>query len=130
VIDDTICQEIQTRFGPLSPEYLRNLLRESKATLAPEVEGVRQNSLEALERTLLALALGYSTTQGPEAKRCRDLVIEAKDHARWALKRTEDPARIAMKEEMILWMLTWLENPVLFAEWLELRKRALQQPRC
>jgi len=30
------------------------------------------------------------------------------------------------KEEMVLWMLTWLENPGVFATWLELRKRAAQ----
>jgi hypothetical protein len=53
----------------------------------------------------------------------RRLVIEAKDHARWAARK---PERRTEKEEMALWMLTWLENPPLFPQWVRLRRQTLQ----
>jgi len=109
---------LQTALAPVSPSYLRRLLRESAVKLAPLVEGVRQESFESLERSLLALLEEYDRGDPPRRARIRKLVIEAKDHARLAAKRHPP------KEEMILWMLTWLENPPLFREWLELRKRA------
>lgn len=77
------------------------------------VEGVRQEDLESLERTLLALL-------GEERKAARTLIIEAKDHAKWANKKHPE------KAEMILWMLTWLENPGIFPQWLAIRKDALR----
>jgi hypothetical protein len=48
-------------------------------------------------------------------------VITAKDHARLAMRKTNEEKR-ALKEEMILWMLTWLENPGVFPIWVALRK--------
>lgn len=114
--------------APVSEAYLRRLLRESGAPLAPVVAGVRQGSLPELERSLLDLGEEYARAReaGDKARErlCRRLVIEAKDHARWALRRGR-----AEKEEMILWMLTWLENPGVFPAWVELRKKAgLQTP--
>jgi hypothetical protein len=50
----------------------------------------------------------------------RRLVINAKDHARWAARK---PEKRADKEEMALWMLTWLENPPLFPQWVRLRRQ-------
>jgi hypothetical protein len=50
-------------------------------------------------------------------------VITAKDHARWAAKKAE--TKRPEKEEMMLWMLTWLENPPLFPEWIRLRRAAV-----
>jgi hypothetical protein len=115
--------QLKVRLGPISDHHLRRLLRESQAPLAPLVEGVVQSDLAELERTLLALQEEYVCGQERAA---RALVLEAKQHARWALRR--DPAeRKAVREEMILWMQTWLENPPLFAEWLKLRKKALGQ---
>ncbi len=110
-------QELRALLAPVSQSYLRRLLRESGVPLDPLVEGVRQTSFEELERTLLALG---------ECDRAaaRRLIIEAKDHARLAMRRMEGEARAA-KEEMILWMLTWLENPDAFPVWLRLRKTAL-----
>lgn len=101
---------LQAALAPVSASYLRRLLRESGAPLHPLVEGVRQDSLAALERTLLALL-------EQDHAAARKLIIEAKDHARLALKKHPE------KDEMILWMLTWLENPGIFPQWLALRKR-------
>ena len=92
------------------------------------VEGVRQESFEELERTLLALDREYAAAReaGDEAqaRACRRAVIEAKDHARLALRNPKThPEKAAQKQEMILWLLTWLENPAVFAPWLVLRKQ-------
>lgn len=111
--------------APISRSYLRKLLRETGVPLAPLVEGVRQDDFNALERSLTALLHEYEQG-GPERRaEIRKLVIEAKDHARWAAK---NPEKKSQKEEMALWILTWLENPPLFPEWAQLRRRALETP--
>lgn len=99
----------------------RELLRESGYPLDPLVEGVRQEDLASLERTLLALATLYS--QQPGARReIRKLVITAKDHARLAAR---NPELALSKQEMVLWMITWLENPEVFEAWVPLRRAHL-----
>jgi hypothetical protein len=120
---------IQAGFPDASTDYLRRLLRDSGLPLAPLVEGVRQSTLADLERTLLALELEYATATVAEdrtrAAACRALAIEARDHARWAARRTADPARRAEKEEALTWLQTWLEYPPAFPTWVTLRKRVL-----
>lgn len=116
--------EILRRFAPASPSYLRRLLRESGLPLAPLVEGVRQGSFEDLERTLLAIEHEYSAADSPRRDACRRAVIEAKDHARLALRRAP-PDRRADRDEMIRWMLVWLENPAAFPAWLRLRRKRI-----
>ncbi|HXP85810.1 MAG TPA: hypothetical protein VN841_13885 [Bryobacteraceae bacterium] len=108
--------------APVSRGYLRKLLRESGVPLAPMVEGVRQDDFEALERTLTSLLAEYERGDAERRTAVRKLVIEAKDHARWSAK---NPAKKSQKEEMALWLLTWLENPPLFPEWARLRRHAL-----
>ena len=103
----------------ISDSYLRKLLRESGAPLAPMVEGVRQGNLDELEASLMALLSEYQTGDPARRAAVRRLVITAKDHARWAAKR---PEKHAEKEEMVLWLLTWLENPPVFPEWVRLRR--------
>ncbi len=116
--------------APVSDSYLRHLLRSSGIPLDPVVEGVRQDSLEALERTLLALAEAYSQAiqcgdKGRTAL-CREAVITGREHARLATSRAGAPAELkARKEEMASWMLVWLENPAIFPAWLALRKKAV-----
>lgn len=95
------------------PDYLRKLLRSSGVALHPLVEGVRQESLAELERTLLAMR---------DEPAYRALVLTAMQHARLALRSPR--VNRAEKEEMMAWMTVWLETPDLFATWLALRKRA------
>ena len=53
-------------------------------------------------------------------------LITAKDHARLAARSQHvSPEKRAEKEEMSTWMLTWLENPVVFPLWAGLRARAI-----
>jgi hypothetical protein len=77
------------------------------------VEGVRQSNLGALELSLLSLLTEYEAGGAEHRQAVRKLVITAKEHARWA-----------GKEEHVLWLTTWLENPPLFPAWARLRKSA------
>ena len=110
--------------APISESYLRKLLRDSGVPLAPMVAGVRQGNLDELEASLLALLTEYEQGDGTRRAEARRLVILAKDHARWAMRKSLEAAD---KEEMILWMVTWLENPPLFPEWVRLRRGLLQR---
>ncbi len=110
--------------APVSGSYLRRLLRDSGVPLAPLIEGVRQESFEALESSLLALLQEYEQGDASARAATRRLVIEAKDHARWAAR---NPEKRAEKEEMALWMLTWLENPPLFPQWVQLRRQTRKE---
>jgi hypothetical protein len=119
-------EELLRMMAPVSESYLRRLLRDlsrdSGVPLAPLIEGVRQESFDALEASLLKLLDEYEQGDAARRSRVRKIVIEAKDHARLASRK---PELRADKEEMILWMLTWLENPTVFPGWVRLRRAAL-----
>lgn len=113
-------EAIREHLSPVSNSYLRRLLRETDVELAPLVEGVRQEDFAALERTLVALAGEYEIGGAERRGALRRLVIEAKDHAKWVSRK---PERREEKEEMWLWMRTWLDNPPIFAQWVRLRQK-------
>ena len=111
---------LRVELDPISGSYLRRLLRESGVQLSPLVEGVRQESFDALESSLLKLLDEYESGDVAMRTTIRRLVIESKDHARWAARK---PEKRGEKQEMALWMLTWLENPPLFPQWVKLRRQ-------
>jgi hypothetical protein len=111
--------ELRDDLSPVSETYLRKLLRESGVPLAPLVEGVRQESFDALERSLETMLAEYEKGDAARKVLVRRAVITAKDHARLAAR---NEARSEEKQEMVLWMLTWLENPPVFPEWVKLRR--------
>jgi hypothetical protein len=122
--------ELLHALAPISEGYLRRLLRETGIPLAPLAGGIRQDSFEELERTLVEMEREYAGAieagNAPSARACRRLVITAKDHARFSLNSPKlTPAQGAAKQEMLLWMLTWLENPGVFSTWLRLRKKTI-----
>jgi len=104
-------EHLKEALSPISESYLRKLLRDSGFPLAPLVDGVRQSNLGALELSLLALLAEYQSGDAAKRQAVRKLVITAKDHARWT-----------RKQENLLWLTTWLENPPLFPAWARLRK--------
>jgi hypothetical protein len=120
-IGETEFEALGRALAPVSESYLRKLVREAGVPLAPMVEGVRQGSLDQLEASLLVFQHEYQ--RGDRARRAavRRVVIASKEHARLAARNS---AKRAEKEEMILWLLTWLENPPLFADWVRLRRSA------
>jgi len=122
VIDEPLAAKLRAEMDGTGDRVYRNLLRECSVALAPLVEGVRQDDLHQLERTLLGLAQEYRANSKP----CRKAVIEAKDHARLVSRNPKVSAeKRAEKEEMVLWMLTWLENPSIFEIWVGMRKNVL-----
>ena len=89
--------------------------------------GVRQKTFEDLEQSLVEMELVYSgaSERGDRAtaQYCRNVVIAAKDHARLAARSPKtSPEKKAQKEEMVDWMLVWLDNPGVFPAWVKLRK--------
>jgi hypothetical protein len=122
-IDEPEWAILLAELNPVSAGYLRRLLRESGIPLGPLVGGVRQDTYDALESSLLKLLDEYEHGDAARRTSVRRLVIDAKDHARWSARK---PERRAEKEEMTLWMLTWLENPPLFRHWIRLRRQTLQ----
>lgn len=97
----------------VSASTLRRYLRDSGLSLAPLVEGVRQDSVEHLERTLTSLADLYPQRPKP----CRAAVLEAKRHAKFQ-----------KREQVLLYLNTWLENPSVFPAWAVLLRKTKKGP--
>jgi hypothetical protein len=117
--------ELRATLTPISESYLRHLLRESGVELDPMVAGVRQGSFDELQESLEHLLAIYEAGDGTRKQAARRLVITAKDHARLAAHaKSASPEKRGEKEEMVLWLLTWLENPGVFPEWVRLRRAA------
>ncbi len=110
---------LRAALAPVSESYLRKLVRESGVPLDVMVEGVRQTTFDDLEASLLKLREEYERSDAAHRMAVRRLVITAKDHARLAARI---PDKRSEKEEMILWLTTWLENPPVFAEWVKIRR--------
>ena len=89
---------------------------------SPLIEGVRQDSLDEAERTLRGLSALYAKAP----RETRRLVIQAKDHARQALARDHNPARTALRRELIEWMIVWVNDPAVFPVWVRLRREAIE----
>jgi hypothetical protein len=117
--------------GAAREDVLRRLLRECGLPLAPLVEGVRLTDPGEAERTATALLREYEAAaaagDAERARRCRMLVIAAKDRARLAARSAKDPGRRARMAEVAEWLLVWLESPAIFPAWLALRKKAAQR---
>src|SRR5438270_10785267 len=103
-IDEAAMHQIAQALAPVSPTYLRKLVSDARIPMSPLVEGVCQQSLADLERTLLALQNEYELANPVGKRECRAMVIAAKDHARWALRTPGvDAEKVLLKKEMLLW---------------------------
>jgi hypothetical protein len=116
-------QELLRELAPVSEGYLRELLRDTGLPFAQPYAGIRQRSLEELERTLREMLDVYEdamrASDGQQARYCRRQVIAAKDRARFIARSPKtSPEKKSQKEEMIQWMLVWLENPGVFPAWV------------
>jgi len=117
--------------APVSESYLRHLLADAGLTVEPPFGGVRQKTFAELEQALLELEEVYTRARNSGdralAQQCRNVVIQAKDHARLAAHSPRaTPEKRASKEEMVQWMLVWLENPGVFPAWVKLRRPKLE----
>jgi len=114
--------------APVSESYLRDLLRATGLPLAQPYAGIGQHSFAELERDLREMLAVYQEAMQAgdrqRARYCRRQVIAAKDRARFAAHNPKTvPGKAAMKEEMVQWLLVWLENPEVFPAWVDIRKR-------
>jgi hypothetical protein len=142
-LHEYLAQKRVTRFGepewldllaslaPISENYLRRLLGDAGVTVEPPFGGIRQKTFDELEQSLIDMERVYAEARdtGDRAREqyCRKMVIQAKDHARLASRNPKAAAeRKAEKEEMVQWMLVWLENPGVFPTWVQLRKKRIQ----
>jgi hypothetical protein len=123
-VEETLAFEFAAALPDVPPKTLRQALIESGLPLAPLIEGVRQDSFDHLERTLATLSAEYEHADDARRRQVRAVVITARQHADWNARnpRLEETRRV-QKQEMLLWIRTWLENPPLFTAWVELRKR-------
>lgn len=111
---------LRAELAPVSESYLRRLLRARGVPLHPIVEGVRQGTFMELEGSLLRLLAEYESSDPRRRMAVRRLVITAKEHARLAARNL---SKRVEKEEMILWLTTWLDNPPVFRAWVSLRRQ-------
>ncbi len=109
----------------ISDRLLQDVWRGSGLPMTAMVEGVRQESLEALARSLNGLAAEYEAGDARRRLAVRMVVITARRHAEWvaANPRVSQEKR-AVKAEMALWLRVWLDNPGVFGMWAELRRES------
>ena len=86
---------------------------------------IHWKTLDDLEASLLEFQRMYE--EDPARQRLlREAVIQAKDRARYASRNPKVSAeKRAAKEEMVRWMLVWLDDPSMFADWVTLRRGQL-----
>ena len=131
-ITEAVWQLLLTRLEPVSESYLRDLLRETGLPFDQPHAGIRQHTLDELEQSLREMLLVYAEAKAAgnrdRARYCRRQVIGAKDRAKFMVRNSRTPEeKKALKEEMVEWMLVWLENPEVFPAWVEARKRAVSK---
>jgi hypothetical protein len=129
-ITEAVWGELLMRLAPVSDNYVRELLRATGLPFEQPYAGIRQHTFGELEESLGEMLGAYSEAKAAgnaeRARYCRRQVIAAKDRARFLAHSTRiHPQKQAQKEEMVQWMLVWLENPEVFPAWVEARKRAL-----
>jgi hypothetical protein len=128
-ITEAVWRDLLAKLAPVSESYLRDLLRSTGLPFDQPYAGIHQHSFEELEQSLRDMLEVYQAASAAgdrdRARYCRRQVIAAKDRAKFAAANPKfDDARRAQKEEMVQWMLVWLENPEVFPAWVEARKRA------
>jgi len=124
-------RELLDGLAPVSESYLRRLLAQTGIPVEQPFGGVRQKTFDELEQSLLEMEAVYTrakeSSDRTRAQLCRNVVIQAKDHARLAARSVKvTPEKKALKEEMVQWLLVWLENPGVFPAWVKLRRLKLE----
>jgi hypothetical protein len=85
---------------------------------------IHWKTLDELETCLRSFQQMYAD-QPVLRRSLREVVIKAKDRARFASRNPKAaPEKRALKEEMVQWMLVWLDDPSMFADWVTLRRRS------
>ena len=84
---------------------------------------VQAKTFDQLQSSLCDFQRAYA--EFPDRRReLRDIVIRAKDRARYASRNPKAAAeKRAVKAEMVEWMLVWLSDPAMFEDWVRLRRK-------
>jgi hypothetical protein len=128
-ITEAVWHHLLQDLAPVSESYLRDLLRATGLPFDQPYAGIRQHTFEELEQSLVDVLQVYrealSAGQRDRARYCRRQVIAARDRAKFlALTPRTTPENRTQKEEMVQWMLVWLENPEVFPAWVDARKNS------
>jgi len=132
-ITEAVWHDLLRNLAPVSESYLRDLLHDTGLPFDAPYSGIRQHTFEELEHGLRTMLQVYDESLAggdrERARYCRRQVIAAKDRAKWiAAAARFTPEKRAEKEEMVQWMLVWLENPAVFPAWVDARKNTVQPP--
>jgi len=122
----------------VSDRYLLDLVERTPTPISRELGGlpldlrdrVHFHDFAAAEASLRDLQREYEAASAAgdrqRAADCRRAVLRARQRLEMLLRqRTLSDVKRAEKQEILGWFRVWLENPELFATWIELRKRAL-----
>jgi len=128
-----VWRDLLAALAPVSESYLRELVRNASLPFQQPYAGVRQHTLEELAESLLEMLQVYqeavATGDRKQARYCRRQVIAAKDRAKFLAQNPKTaPEKKQLKEEMVRWMLVWLENPPVFPAWVEARMPLIARP--
>lgn len=114
-----------------SKAYILEVLLSTPVEVDPGIGGipadlrgkVRTGSLEQARQSLLAMSREYA--QAPDKPRAADVrraVLRSKQHTKLALAGRMDGDKRKVKQEILEWLLVWLENPAVFESWLAVRE--------
>ena len=117
--------ELSAAFPDNSRDLFNAVLAEAGIDVEQPFRGVDTGSLDALEQTLRDLSACYASGENDAQRVCRELVLAAKDRARFASRSVKaDSNKRQLKARMVEWMLVWLEDPSVFPIWATLRRAA------
>jgi hypothetical protein len=91
---------------------------------------IQWKTLDELETSLREFQRLYaaSAEDAVRQRSLREIVIRAKDRARFASRNPKVSAeKRTAKEEMVRWMLVWLDDPSMFVDWVQLRRGQLSR---
>lgn len=118
-------QALRRAFPEIPEAALRRHLEALGCPIEQPWRGIDTKSLEGLEASLHAMTAAYRT----HPWEARAAVIGAKDKARFAARNPKAASeKRAIKAEMADWMLVWLGDPAMFADWAKLRRAYLSNP--
>lgn len=143
-IDRATLTEIRSfvadRLGPerrVSERYLIEILLETEIAIDDSLGGIavdlrgriRTRDPVAAMESLSALSREFEEADEQRRQELRTAVLRAKERLMRRLARTRPAgADAALAEELRAALMTWLENPPVFAAWHSLRRRARPTP--
>lgn len=124
------------RTRPASDRYLLSILLETSIEVDRTIGGlpldlrtkIPVSDLHACKRSLNDLARQYIVTDDPgRASDIRRAVRRTKDHLELAVSQAKSGDCLKVQRETLQWLRAWLENPIVFEAWVEMRERSIER---